>query len=198
MSWRKHLVTLLVGGLVAAACGGEAGSEGSPQKDAPTTTQVFLFRSDFEHVCNGATVSQAAPYVPTEPGPHPLMVFAGAAPNYGQQFVLVPDDWETEIGDEEMTQLVVCLDRTSQTSVELCEGYEDEGTTWAIETFDATYDVRLLTATTGEELAATTMSAAAGDCPFFSFYDEDDPDPKPDYATPEDDLVAFLAEFVNG
>jgi len=200
---RRALIAILALSLAAAACSSEEGAapktgDGAVASDeGASSDEVFLFRSDFEPVCNGATVSDAAPYEPDAPGPHPVMAFAGAAPDYGQSFVSVPDDWKTEIGEEELTQLVVCLDRTSETFVELCEGYEDEGLSWSVEVFDASYDLRVVAATDGREVARTTLEAPSTGCPFFSSFGEGDPNPKPDYATPDDALVSFLAEYVN-
>jgi hypothetical protein len=210
MTWRKVSALVLCGTIGLAACGDEdgggsddEGGSGSATTAPATMTamtaadgEVFLFRDDFRPVCNGSTVSDAAPYQAGEPGPHPVMAFAGAAPDYGEQFISLPDDWGTEIGEEELTELVVCMDRTSQTSAQVCEGYEDEGITWSVELFDASYDIVVRAATTGEEIASTSLVAAADQCPIFSSYREGDPNPKPDYAVPEDAMVEFLSEFV--
>jgi hypothetical protein len=90
--------------------------------------------------------------------------------------------------------------RTSETLAQTCDGYqEDDGSDSGkvVEVYDASYDVTVLAATTGDEIAATQLDATDEECPFFVFFDEGQT-VKPWYAEPSDALTAFLAEFVEG
>lgn len=199
---RSALVLLLVFGLVAGACGGgddDTSSGGSSSDGSSDTTAAseFLFSGDFEQVCRGIP-QEGGSAVGTATGASPLLVFAGVDPEYNQAFGVVPDEWQPEFGEEATIEMVLCLSRTSETASELCEGYQDDGIEWAVQTFDASYDVQLRAATTGEVIASTTLDAVSDGCPMFSSYSEGDPSPIPDYARPDDAIQAFAAEHVLG
>ena len=56
-------------------------------------------------------------------------------------------------------------------------------------------DVRLVAATTSEEVASTQMDATDPDCPMLVVFDEGDPIEE-QYAEPTDELTAWLVEYV--
>lgn len=192
--------------LLAAACGGSdssdngdsaavADSDGSTD-EAPKT---LFFAGDFEPACRGIGIEAASAYVPGD-GINQLVVLAGEDPSYDTQMSgALADGWDAPFETIEETELVACANRVSTTEGQLCEGYEDDesGISWSIQTYGADYDVTLRDAKTAEVVAESSFSEPAGDCPMFSFYSESGPQPQPDYATPDDALQAWLAEYVN-
>jgi hypothetical protein len=128
---------------------------------------------------------------------HPVLYAIGEHPSYDDVISSMPTSWDPVTGQEFTTELVACIARTDATLVETCEGYEsdDVATGNVVETYDATYEVRLLAATTGEELGTTTIEASAGDCPLLFFFEAGET-VGTDYADPGDQLTAWMAPFV--
>ena len=154
--------------------------------------------TDFGDVCRGVRLEGATAYDPARTGVHPIMTMAGEPPSYEGAGALLPDKWDPAIGSEQTVELVVCLDRTAATKTQVCEGYldddgNDSGNT--VEMYDASYNVRLLAATTAEEVATTPMDATETDCPMLAVFDEGDP-VKEEYAEPTDELTAWLVQYV--
>ena len=163
----------------------------------PTVAEVNIL-TDFGDVCRGVTLDGATAYDPTRAGVHPLMTLAGEPPSYEAAGALLPDKWDPAIGSEQTVELVVCLDRTAATKSQTCTGYldddgNDSGNT--VEMYDTTYTVRLLAATTADEVATTQMDATDPDCPMLALFDEGDPIEE-EYAEPTDELTAWLVQYV--
>lgn len=184
----------------ADADGTEAAVTDSPAPEAtspPTVAEVNIL-TDFGDVCRGVTLGGATAYDPARTGVHPLMTMAGEPPSYDQAGALLPDEWDPVIGSENTVELVACLDRTAATKTQVCDGYldddgNDSGNT--VEMYDASYNVRLIAATTGAEVASTQMDATEADCPMLVMFDADDP-VEERYAEPTDELTAWLVEYV--
>ena len=163
----------------------------------PTIAEVNIL-TDFGDVCRGVTLDGATAYDGTRTGVHPIMTMAGEPPSYDQAGANLPDKWDPAIGSEQTVELVVCLDRTATTLTQTCTGYLDDSgndTGNKVEMYDASYDVRLVAATTGEEVATTQMDATEPDCPTIALFDEGDPTEE-EYAEPTDELTAWLVQYV--
>ena len=163
----------------------------------PTVAEVNIL-TDFGDVCRGVTLDGATAYDPARTGVHPLMTMAGEPPSYEGAGALLPDEWDPAIGSEQTVELVVCLDRTAVTQSQVCDGYldddgNDSGNT--VEMYDASYNVRLVAATTADEVASTPMDATDTDCPMLVVFDEGDPIEE-QYAEPTDELTAWLVQYV--
>ncbi|MDH4171328.1 MAG: hypothetical protein OEW42_17235 [Acidimicrobiia bacterium] len=209
MHLKFPLVLLASVALFTASCGGSDGDGGAAERGGDGTvtvtdgagdgddvaTQLFT-EGDFAPVCRGTGIAVATDFTPG-PGVHKVAVLGGEDPEYGLVSVTLPDGWEPEFDDLTEVQLVACADRTAVVEKELCEGYEDEGLEWSIQTYDVTWEIMLREATTTDVVAETTLEAVADGCPMVSFYSEGDPSPVPDYATPGAELEVFLKEFVN-
>lgn len=207
----RPLMLLLAVPLALGACGGSDGDDdaaepgttdaaGESGDDATDTSidpdTVFLTSGDFEVVCQGAKVAAAAPYTPGDLSP--MITFEGEDPDYEYRSLSFPDQWAPAIGSEATTELVLCLNRTTATTKEICTGYEsDDSPAKDVELFDVTYEARLLEAQTGVEVAATEVTVSDEECPMFVMFSSDDPDPKPYYPDPVDELVGFLTEHVD-
>ena len=163
----------------------------------PTVAEVNIL-TDFGDVCRGVTLDGATAYDATRAGVHPLITMAGESPSYEQVGALLPDKWDPVIGSEQTVELVACLDRTASTLTQTCDGYlDDDGNDSGnkVEMYDASYNVRLVAATTSEEVASTQMDATDPDCPMLVVFDEGDPIEE-QYAEPTDELTAWLVEYV--
>ena len=169
-----------------------------PEQTSPPTIAEVNILTDFGDVCRGVSLAGATAYDPARTGIHPLITMGGEAPTYEQIGALLPDQWDPAIGEEQTVELVVCLDRTTATLTKTCDGYlddagNDSGNT--VEMYDASYDVRLVAATTGEAVASTQMDATDTECPVLVVFDADDP-VEEQYAEPTDELTAWLVQYV--
>jgi hypothetical protein len=169
-----------------------------PELTSPPTIAEVNILTDFGDVCRGVTLAGATAYDPARIGVHPLITMAGEPPSYEQVGALLPDQWDPVIGEEQTVELIACLDRSTATLVKTCDGYldddgNDSGNT--VEMYDASYDVRLVAATTGEVVASTQMDATDTECPMLAVFDADDPIEE-QYAEPTDELTAWLVQYV--
>lgn len=169
-----------------------------PEVTSPPTIAEVNILTDFGDVCRGVSLPGATDYDPARTGVHPQITMSGESPSYEQAGALLPDTWDPAIGSENTVELVTCLDRTSATLTKTCDGYldddgNDSGNT--VEMYDASYTVRLVAATTGEEVATTQMDATDTECPMLVVFDADDP-VEEQYAEPTDELTAWLVQYV--
>jgi hypothetical protein len=167
----------------------DAGGEAAPSE--------LFSETDFAPVCRGTGIAAATPYESGD-GNNLVVVLEGEDPDYGFSSVSLPDGWEADFETIADTELVTCLNRIAATPTELCEGYEDEGLSWSVQLHDSTYEVSVREATTGSVVTSATYDAPADGCPVFSSYFEGDPNPKPDYETPDAEIEVLLAELVTG
>lgn len=178
---------------------GDAGDEGGDESaDAGDAAPVELFSdSDLAPACRGNGIAAASSYTAGD-GTNLAVVLEGEDPDYGFSGVVLPDGWEADFESYGQTELVICLNRISATPTQVCDGYEDDGISWSVELHDSSYEVSVREATTGDVLATQSFDAPADGCPVFSSYSEGDPNPKPDYETPDAEIEVFVAEFVTG
>jgi hypothetical protein len=109
-------------------------------------------------------------------------------------WLVVQDGNFEDNSDLAPVQLVACANRTASTpNGTVCE-FDDDGEKLSLNLVDATYDLIVYEATTGAEVARTTVEAATTECPFFVFVDEG----QTDYVNrpSDDDLTTALKPFV--
>jgi hypothetical protein len=71
-------------------------------------------------------------------------------------------------------ELVACSDRVKETPTgKQCE-LDNKGTKVKLELVDATYVVKVYTASTGKELGSTTLEAKSKDCPYLAVFKQGD------------------------
>lgn len=166
-----------------------------------TTVPPKLFSTDFNGVCQGATVSRATPYDKAAKT-HKVLLLATYKDSLIEQSSSLPDDWMVQFDANSdayaKIDLVACAVRTNATFVKDCDGYkkDDKETKNIAKLHDATYKVTVREATTGKELGSTEVTAKGDSCPMLmSFEGENDTQ---DYfpSPPEDALVAFIKPFV--
>jgi len=211
---RAAMIGLAVMSLsVLHACGGDDDSDGaaaptdspdttgavatSPAATTPPTLAEVNILTDFGDVCRGVTLPGASPYDPARAGVHPLVALAGEDPGYETAGSGLPDTWAPTVGQEQTVELVACLDRTTSTLSQTCEGYSDDSgnESGTVEMYDASYDVELIAATSGDVVASTQMDATDADCPILVMFDANDPVSE-QYAEPTDELTSWLADYV--
>jgi hypothetical protein len=187
------------GGATTIAPGSSGTDTGAPAATIPPdiTLAAVNILTDFGDVCRGVKLTGATPYEPARAGVHPVVFEVGVHPTYDGA-ITMPDHWAPVTGEEHTVELVACLSRTSETLVQTCDGYQDDAgndTGNTIEMFDATYDVRVLVATSGEELGAMQLTAESLECPMFHFFDSDTAVDQV-YAEPSDALTAWMVALV--
>lgn len=197
---RRRLVRFAAGaliGLTLIGCG-----SGQPEA-TPTPLPLSVF--GYEAVCRQGTIAEAAAYAPSAGSVSPLVLFdrTGTDQNSynfsGNILFKLPEPWMVNYdGDPTKVQLVGCITRTAATPVDKCEFQDDEDSSkiYTLNTFDATYEVKLFEAQTGKEVAATSIDAAYGECPTMSMFSDDDTEEDGFASLNGADLQAFLKEHV--
>jgi len=183
--------------LLVTSCGGSSTSSGS----GGGATPAKLFPTDFEGVCQGATVSKAKAYDKAAKT-HKVLYFETYKDKLLEQSTDLPADWTVTFDANSdayaSIDLVGCAVRTGSTFVKDCGGYEkdDKPTSNTVKINDATYAVSIREATTGKELAKTEMEGTTTVCPMLQSFDGDNQTVE-NYASPKkEDLVAFFKPFV--
>jgi hypothetical protein len=190
-------VSMVALGLALASCGEEQGSDADSEPGAATAAASQLFPDNFKGVCSGATVANATAYDPAGKA-HKALYFETYEDDLMDQSSTLPGDWTIQWSQEgdalRGIDLVVCARRTAAQEVKVCDGYEDDDqpTQNKVRWHTATYEVSVREATTGKELATTTMEATDADCPMFWTFDGDE-DTEDGYASLSDTAVADFA-----
>jgi hypothetical protein len=202
---RLAVLALAVLAAVATACGGTTTTEGSSSTTlasakASTTAPAQLFASDFEDVCQGATVASATAYDPAAPT-HKVVLLSTYDDSMIEDTTTLPADWQVTFDAEANAyaevDLVACAVRTEATFVQDCTGYESDGvvTENVAKLHNATYELTVREATTGTSLGTTTVTTADQDCPMFVMF-ESDTETRDYFASPPaDEVTAFVKPF---
>lgn len=177
------------------------GSSGTSEPPTPLPLTVFAY----ETVCRQGTISEAAAYAPSAGAVSPLVLFDRGGPDEndynfsGNLSFNLPEPWVVNYdGDPTKVQLVGCITRITTTPVDTCDFQDEDNAskTYLLNTFDATYEVKLYEAQTGKEVATAALDAVYGDCPTMSMFSEDETEKDGFAALNGADLQAFLAEYV--
>jgi hypothetical protein len=167
------------GGASSSTTAGGGGSSSTTAADTSSTAAAGtqLFDSDFEPVCRGVRLSKAAEYVAKPGQVSPVKVFVGKGSDLSINTGAAPAEWTIEWSQQGDAlagiQLVACADRTSETFVKECTGYSSNNgadNTGVVEFFDATYDVSIHSAKTGDVVGKGTINAKATDCPTVALF----------------------------
>ena len=177
MKIRIALFVIIALVFILAACGG-----GKPEA-SPTDEPLTIW--EYEKVCRQGTVEEATVYEASAETVHPILIFqrdsadTNSYNSVSNTILELPETWMVDYeGDATTVELVVCVTRAPGEFVESCE-YEDEkdGSAFILNTHNASYDVRVFAATSGEEIANTTIEVEYGECPmFYMFSDEQEED----------------------
>ncbi len=189
-------------GLLVAGCGSSSDTPASGGGGAGGAKPVdrVLFDSDFEGVCSGAPQAAAAAYDKAATGIHPVLGFGSSTLNSDANNLLpltIPEGftrrWAEGKNNLAEVQLVVCAKRIKDTEVQECDGYQKDGkdTGQVVTLHNASYEVKVFAAKTGEEIAAKTIDATSDECPSFVVSDTKDYYPSVDEA-----VVTFVQPIV--
>lgn len=183
---------------VLASCGEDQGGSAGGDADGGTGTETAqvsqLFPDSFKGVCSGASVSTATAY-DSKAATHKALYFETYKDDLMDQSSTLPPDWTVQFSPDEdalkAIDLVACARRTAAREVKVCDGYEtdDKPTQNKVRWHTATYELSVREATTGKELATTTVEATDSDCPMFMSFDGDS-DTVDGYASLSDSVVA--------
>ncbi|RSM89485.1 hypothetical protein DMH04_05685 [Kibdelosporangium aridum] len=202
LSHVRVIAPLLVALLGLAACnsstsGSAASGSGSGSTAAAQEAKKdkVLFESDFEGVCSGAPQAGAAAYDKSQAGIHPALGFYSGSSLADSRMIAmdIPEGFTREWTDGKNTlaevQLVVCAKRVKDSVVKKCDGYQRDGkdTGQAITLHNATYEVKLYAAKTGEEVASKTVDLKTDKCPRYARGDQTD-----EYPDVKEDALAFI------
>lgn len=194
----KGISLLLLSALVFSACSSTEVTETTDDTSTETvdSTEVAtqdVFTSDFDDVCSGVAQVKGTPYT-EEAGIHPVILFdrdSETASYYESSFTL-PEAWQVDWQDAGKYELVTCVTTQPKEMVETCE-FDIEGDPYILNNYSADYAVSLYVATTGEELASTTLSLPAGECPSMYYFSSKNENYYPDY---KQSLIEFLKPYV--
>jgi hypothetical protein len=197
-----RVVFFMVAGLVLSigltACGGSNEPAGTP-----TPKPVSFW--DYEDVCRQGTIAEAADYAGEAGKVHPLVLYQRdnadetSYNSLGNTTLELPVPWVIEYdGDPTKIELVACITRVSETFVDICEfGDEEEpDKVYTLSVHDASYEVKLIAAKTGEEVANTTIDVAYEQCPMFHMFSDDETEENSYAYLKGKHLQPFLEEFV--
>ena len=178
--------------LVFAACGGGRGdTSASPTTvvagattTAPGDGKLPQFASEFERVCNTQVGFPGAHAYEGTPGVmHPVALFEDYR---GEGFLstsrTLPAGWavkeDTDYKNNSelaAVELVACSDRVKETPTgKQCE-FDSDGKKVKLELVDATFELKIYTASTGKGVGtATTLEARSTDCPYIAAFKKGD------------------------
>lgn len=175
----------------------------SEPKETPTDAPLTIW--EFEKVCRQGVIDEATAYDAGVGKVHPILLFERDAPNENDyssmtnSILKLPETWMVDYqGDATTVELVACITRISDEFVETCE-YEDdeeEDKVYLLDVHNASYEIKVFTATTGDELGSTTLDAAYDDCPMFHMFSGGDEKEQTFASLEGGDIQAFLEQFV--
>jgi hypothetical protein len=182
------------------ACSGEGQADVDVE---PTEAPLTIW--EYERVCRQGTIERAASYDPAGEGVHPIVIFERAPDNTNSYNELsnitlnLPEPWVVDYeGDPTTVELVACIDQTDEEFVETCEYEDDEesgdDTVYKLNVYNASYEVTVYTATTGEELGSATIDSTYEECPMFHMFSDEEEDTHAPVRG--GDLQPILAEYV--
>jgi len=171
---------LLIGALTA--CGG-----GDDEGDDPVDQGTFGAGA----VCEG-TGWEAAPAVGS--GTEQLGFYVHDEDGWAL------DSWSAELPENaealipEEASIIVCLS-VVETGASVSCPFEDEGDEFTLVVAEATFDVAIRAAATGETLAQGPATSGTAECPLAAFWTQGE-GTRTDYAKPVDDVLALLEPYL--
>jgi hypothetical protein len=162
--------------------------DGGDGGDDPTTTEAEDdadlpdFLGDFARVCTTQVgYDGAADYV-AGPGVHPVILFEDyRGGDLVESSRTLPDGWSVEQDDDfednselATAELLACSNRTEERPTGTMCDFENDDDTVTLELVDASYELVVYAAKTGEEVQRSTLEATSDGCPFIATFQEGD------------------------
>jgi hypothetical protein len=192
-------LVLAIGALGACGGGGDGGGSqaASTVANVSTTTEATTvatpttvsranelpkFIGEFSRVCKTQIGYLGASSYEKVPGVHPVVFFEDFR---GEGFIessrTLPAGWAVEqdtnfddASELKAAQLVACSDRVKETPTGVKCKFDDNGTPIELELVDATYDLKVYAATSGEVKHQQTLEAKNSKCPFIATFKKGD------------------------
>jgi hypothetical protein len=182
----------LAGGLACvamSACGGGSSGNSKSTADASSATtavtretEVPAFIGEFDRLCTTQVGFGGVSAYEPAPGLHPVVFFDDYR---GEGFVessrYLPAGWAVkqdsnfkDNSELKAAQLVACSDRIKETPTGVKCTFEDQGKKVELELVDATYDLKVYAATTGELKHQQTLEGKSSECPYIAAFRKGD------------------------
>ena len=198
--WRAAMATGVVVAVLTAACGGGSGDDddgaasgGDPAAASTTTsaaaggaTETPAFLADLDRVCTTQVGFGGLTAYEQAPGVHPVALFEDfrGEDDFLETSRQLPAGWAVEqdadyedASELEAIQLVACADRVAESPTGIrCEfdDKDDGAGKVELELVDATYELKVYAATTGELVHEARLEAKETDCPFIATFRKGD------------------------
>jgi hypothetical protein len=163
--YRKSLVlVLLCFSLLLTACGGEPNA--IPEDPAELNSHHF------SQVCQDTVIPIAAAYDADRSDIHPILFYNNFFNDDSYNLIFdsemdLDGDWTIAVdGDYSVIELVGCVSRVDAELFDTCEyEFDDSNDVGILEMYDATYELRVIVARTGELLMTETHRNVYGRMP---------------------------------
>ena len=166
---KRDFLTLVIVCFFAClyGCAGKMGSNVENRNSQPK----FLSEKNFEDVCKGSKVEEAAQYDKTAGITSPIIVFTQAnsgrsdrndeaSKSYRNEYSLLPKDWQADYSTMTKNQLVACINVTERKEVKRCP-FTDKGKKYQLFKYDTKYKVKVFEAQTGNLILEKDLSLKA-------------------------------------
>jgi hypothetical protein len=169
------------GATATSAAGSPATTNGHANASSPSSKELPRFMSDFSRVCTTQVGFGGATPYDSSAAVHPVAVFEndGEDGSYFQSIPTLPAGWtitpDPNANDNSAlaaVQLVACVHRTATVATGVQCNFDNDGKTVTLGLADASYDVTIYAATTGQKLGATAVDAKTSDCPYVAVFRE--------------------------
>lgn len=193
----RRWMTLAVAVVLLTSCGGDDGAASRSGQDPPRSTttaprdaaegaadEVPAFIGDFDRVCTTQVGFGGVAAYEKAPGIHPVVLFEDfrGEDSFVESSRQLPAGWGVTQDDNfedsselEATQLIACSDRTAESPTGIrCEFDDDEAGKVELELVDATYELTVYAAATGEVQHEQTLEAKETTCPFIATFRKGD------------------------
>lgn len=197
----RACVVALVAIVALSACGGGGGGDDTDKADsaqdaaASTTTsttktasadsaaEVPKFIGEFDRVCTTQVGFGGVTAYEKAPGIHPVVLFEDfrgeglveSARQLPAGWTITQDANFEDASELKAAQLVACSDRTAESPTGIrCEFDDDKEGKIELELVDATYQLKVYAASTGELQHEQTLEAKATKCPFIAAFRKGD------------------------
>jgi hypothetical protein len=186
------------------ACLNGCAGKMSPKVENSNSPPKTLTEKEFEDVCKGSKVEEAAEYNKTAGTTSPIIVFTQAnsgksdrndeaSKSYRNDVLAVPDDWKTNYTTLAKNQLVACINVVERKEIKRCP-FNDKGKKYQLIKYDTKYNVKVFEALTGSLVLEKELNQKADkECLIVEvFFDAE----KIEDAPYKKELVELLKPFV--
>jgi hypothetical protein len=176
----------------------------APATTAAASAELPAFMNEFDRVCKTQVGFSGATAYDGAPGTHPVALLEDAFEDddlYIESSNQLPAGWtieqDSDFADNSelaAVQLVACLDRTATAPTGTQCEFDNNGTKITLELTNATYELKVFGAVTGEAVGNTSITTTETECPFIAVFREGDTQHIASLS--DDDLTNALKPYV--